>query len=62
MIPVLASATLLQLDGLIAQSKLLMKETVNLQTVLPYYEAARMYGVTEVEKACAKSCCEIFDW
>ncbi len=46
----LASATLLQLEGLITQCRLLMKETVNLQTVLAYYEAACTYGTTDVEK------------
>ena len=48
-IPVLAAATLLQLDGLIRQCSLLMRESVNLQTVLPYYEAATTYGVVELE-------------
>jgi hypothetical protein len=48
-IPVLASATLLQLDDLIDQAVVLMKETVNVQTVLQYLEAARLYGAVSLE-------------
>ncbi len=49
-IPVLASATLLQLEGLIAHCSQVMRETVNLQTVIHFHEAASIYGVTDVEK------------
>ena len=50
MISILASATLLQLDGLITQCRTIMEETVNLQTVIKYYDAARMYGIVSLEK------------
>ncbi|MPC28304.1 Protein germ cell-less [Portunus trituberculatus] len=51
-IPLLATALLLQMDPLIEQCTGIMLETINLQTVLQYHEAARRYGVVEVEKAC----------
>ncbi|XP_071536437.1 protein germ cell-less [Panulirus ornatus] len=51
-IPLLATALLLQMDPLIDQCTCIMLETINLQTVLQYHEAARRYGVVEVDKAC----------
>lgn len=51
-IPLLATALLLQMDPLIDQCTSIMMETINLQTVLQYHEAARRYGVLEVDKAC----------
>ncbi|KAK3869228.1 hypothetical protein Pcinc_017317 [Petrolisthes cinctipes] len=51
-IPLLATALLLQMDPLIDQCTAIMKETINIQTVLQYHEAARRYGVVEVDKAC----------
>ena len=49
-VSVLASATLLLLDGLTAQCAALMTETVNVRTVLVYLGAARMYGQRELEE------------
>ena len=49
-VSVLASATLLLLDGLTAQCAALMTETVNVRTVLAYLGAARMYGQRELEE------------
>ncbi|XP_064087432.1 protein germ cell-less-like [Macrobrachium nipponense] len=51
-IPLLATALLLQMDPLIEQCTSIMLETINLQTVLQYHEAARRYGVVEVDNAC----------
>ncbi|KAG7157733.1 germ cell-less-like [Homarus americanus] len=51
-IPLLATALLLQMDPLIDQCTCIMLETINLHTVLQYHEASRRYGVVEVDKAC----------
>nr|XP_053655206.1 protein germ cell-less-like [Cherax quadricarinatus] len=51
-IPLLATSLLLQMDPLIDQCTCIMLETINLQTVVQYHEAARRYGVVEVDKAC----------
>jgi len=53
-IPVLATATLLQLEGLISQSASLMRENVNLQTAVAFYEASQMYANLDVEEACLR--------
>ncbi|XP_023229079.1 germ cell-less protein-like 1 [Centruroides sculpturatus] len=47
-VPVLSTATLFQLDGMIQQCAEIMLETINLQTVLLYYEAAEQYGLKKV--------------
>ena len=49
-VSVLASATLLLLDGLTAQCVALMAETVNVRNVLAYLGAAKMYGQRELEE------------
>jgi len=49
-IPVLAAATLLQLEGLITQSRGIMRESTNMHTVVPFYDAAKMYGTRDVEE------------
>ncbi|XP_077505568.1 germ cell-less isoform X3 [Amblyomma americanum] len=54
-IPVLASATLFQLDELIELCSEIMGETIELDTVLPYYEVAAQYGLTQLKKKC-------FEW
>lgn len=53
-IPLLATATLLQLDGVITQCVEIMEETVNVQTAVKYYEASTEYGVNKVKEACFK--------
>ena len=50
-IPILATATLFQLQGLIDQCTETMVETTNIRTVVPYYDAAVSYGVPIVKKA-----------
>lgn len=47
-VPVLSTATLFQLEGMIQQCAEIMLETINLQTVLLYYEAAQQYGLKKV--------------
>ncbi|KAL7637917.1 UNVERIFIED_CONTAM: hypothetical protein RMT77_011530 [Armadillidium vulgare] len=51
-IPLLATAILLQMDPVVDQCTAVMIETINIQTVLKYQEAAKRYGVICVEKAC----------
>jgi len=53
-VPLLATATLLQLDGVIDQCVAIMEETVNAQTAVKYYEASTEYGVKKVKDACFK--------
>lgn len=48
-IPILATATLLQLQGLIDQCTEVMTETTNVKTVVSYYDAAVSYGVSAVK-------------
>lgn len=57
-IPVLATATLFQLQGLIDSCTDIMVETTNIKTVVPYYNAAVSYGVPVV-KAAAKRWLEV---
>ena len=52
MIPVLAAASLFQLEGLISQCLVIMDETVNVETVVRYWEAASQYGCSEVAAVC----------
>lgn len=54
-IPVLATATLFQLDELIRLCSEIMEETIKLDTVISYYEVAEQYGLTRLKKKC-------FDW
>jgi len=51
-IPVLAAATLFQLEGLIGQCLVIMEETVNVQTVVQYWEAASRYGCLSTSSMC----------
>ncbi|GFT50732.1 germ cell-less protein-like 2 [Nephila pilipes] len=48
-VSILASATLLQLDDLIQQSIEVMKESINIDTVLLYHEAAELYGLVDIK-------------
>ncbi|CAL4120382.1 unnamed protein product, partial [Meganyctiphanes norvegica] len=52
--PLLAAATMLQMEPLIQQCAAIMLETINIKTVLSYHEGAHNYGVMEVQKACRK--------
>lgn len=54
-IPVLATATLFQLDELIQLCSELMQETIKLDTVLLYYEAAEQYALVGLKQKC-------FEW
>ncbi|CAG2207770.1 BTBD13 [Mytilus edulis] len=49
---VLATAILLQLEGLIQHCKELMTDTLSSKMVHIYYEASQMYGLQELEKDC----------
>jgi BTB/POZ domain-containing protein 13 len=40
-IPIIATATLFQLEGLIEQCSSIMEETINIETVAKYYETSR---------------------
>jgi len=51
-IPVLAAATLFALEGLIGQCQVIMEETVNVQTVVQYWEAASRYGCLSTVTVC----------
>ena len=53
-IPVLASATLFQLEGLISQCLVIMEETVNVETVVSYWEACQAYGNVDLSKVCVE--------
>ena len=48
----LAAASLFQLEGLISQCLVIMDETVNVETVVRYWEAASQYGCSEVAAVC----------
>lgn len=54
-IPVMAAATLFQLDGLIEQCGEIMIETISIRNVLKYNEVARQYGITPLQR-------KTFDW
>ena len=47
-------ATLFQLEGLIDQCETILEETVNIETVIKFYESAAMYASNRVQKACMK--------
>jgi len=51
-IPVLATASLFTLEGLISQCLVIMDETVNVQTVVKYWEASMQYGCLEMARTC----------
>jgi len=51
-IPVLAAASLFTLEGLISQCLVIMDETVNVQTVVKYWEASVQYGCMEMVRTC----------
>lgn len=51
-VPILATATMLQLDGLIEQCTEVMMETINPKTSLDYYNAACQYGDRKLQEAC----------
>ncbi|XP_043249806.1 protein germ cell-less isoform X1 [Colletes gigas] len=57
-ISILATSTLFQLQGLIDQCTDIMVETTNIKTVVPFYNAAVLYGVPVV-KAAAKRWLEV---
>jgi len=50
--PILAAANLLQLEGLIDQCLAIMHETINVKTVVNYYQTAIRYGATVVKESC----------
>ena len=51
-IPVLAAASLFQLEGVINQCLVIMDETVNVETVVRYWEACQQYGCAQMSKVC----------
>ncbi|KAB0372025.1 hypothetical protein FD755_015817 [Muntiacus reevesi] len=51
-VPVLAAASMLQLDRLIEQCGDIMKDTINDQTVCSYYYAAESYGLQHIKPMC----------
>ncbi|XP_030375029.1 protein germ cell-less isoform X2 [Scaptodrosophila lebanonensis] len=50
-IPVLATATLFHLDGIIDKCAEVMVDNINAETAIQYYEAACQYGVLSVKKS-----------
>ena len=56
-VSVLASASLLSLEGLIQQCASIMIENINSHSVLAYYEASLTYGVKQVEEKAFKWLC-----
>nr|XP_023015152.1 protein germ cell-less-like [Leptinotarsa decemlineata] len=53
-IPILATATMFQLDGLIDKCAEVMQETINPKTALDYYNAASQYSNKKVRDVCFK--------
>merc|ERR1719369_682899 len=51
-IPILATASLFQMDGLADQCANIMEETVNIETVTKYYETGVFYGSSRIQDAC----------
>ena len=49
---VLAAASLFQLDGLISQCQVIMDETINVETVVRYWEGCQQYGCVKLTKTC----------
>lgn len=56
-INVLACASLFSLDGLLFQCEAIMLENLNSQTILAYYDAANLYGLSKVNDKCIKWLC-----
>ena len=54
MIPILGCATLFQLEGLMDQCLSIMEETINVQTVIKYYETSLLYGTEKIRMECLK--------
>ena len=57
-IHVLACASLLSMEGLISQCACVMRENINSDSVLAYYEASLIYGVKQVEESTLKWLCQ----
>nr|XP_006819928.1 PREDICTED: germ cell-less protein-like 1-like [Saccoglossus kowalevskii] len=53
-VPILAAATLLQLDGLIQQCADIMTETTSKKTVCTYHAASSAYGLSLVANSCVQ--------
>lgn len=53
-INVLATASLFQLEGLISQCLVIMDETVNVETVVSYWEACQTYGCVDLGRTCVE--------
>ncbi|XP_057671514.1 protein germ cell-less [Diorhabda carinulata] len=53
-VPILATATMFQLDGLIEKCTEVMLETINPKTALSYYNAACLYGDKKLQDVCFK--------
>ncbi|KAG5887937.1 hypothetical protein JTB14_003032 [Gonioctena quinquepunctata] len=53
-VPILATATMFQLDGLIDKCTEVMLETINPKTSLDYYNAACQYGDKKLQEVCFK--------
>ncbi|CAG9864340.1 unnamed protein product [Phyllotreta striolata] len=53
-VPILATATMFQLDGLIEKCTEVMLETINPKTSLNYYNAACQYGDKKLQDVCFK--------
>lgn len=51
-ISILAASSLIQLEGLMQQCEEVMKETICLETVVKYYRAGLLYGLSEVCDQC----------
>ena len=51
-VPILAAAILLQLDGLIDQCDNIMRETINFKTVVAFHEVSGVYGMTKLREDC----------
>ncbi|XP_019872277.1 protein germ cell-less isoform X2 [Aethina tumida] len=51
-VPILATATMFQLDGLIEKCTEVMLETINPKTSLDYYNAACQYGDKKLQQVC----------
>lgn len=51
---VLAAASLFQLEGLIYQCLVIMDETINVETVVRYWEGCQQYGCVELAKTCVE--------
>ena len=50
----MACATLFQLEGLMEQCYSIMEETVNVQTIIKYYDTASIYGAERIRVACMR--------